>query len=548
MFKRILAMITAFFCMIAGFSPIFAEETGSAANDCSITISGVKPGQTYTAYQIFSGQADPQKTHFDLSDLNWGSSIDPSALHGQTEDNFGDVEFNNGPEGAANVASAIITKGSSDQELQKMAETLAQLVDKSKPAGQAAPANGRCVISNLNPGYYLVINTLDSTGSTSGEPASISPYLLVEVVHGNIEVNPKKGAPTLTKQVKANGASFYHDKGSAEPIATTWTSAADYSNGDQIDYQLVVTLPKDVRDYENKYQLTINDTIDKGLTLGQTPGQTPDVKVAIEIGDSAPETVNKQLYTIKWPAPSKPGTLSISFSDFRTVGTNGQAVSELASDAACMSQDTVKLIITYSCTLNDQAVMSRNSNDNKATLTYSNSPDSTSTETTPEHNAKVYTAELDVFKVDKNGDPLQGAEFTLYKQDSDGAYQLFEGPLKAETSTPNEFCFKGLGSGEYKIEETTAPEGYIASQPMTFTLTGDHCFDSAGDLSFNGFTVGNCEHVVPNSDGTLSVKITNLKTSSLPSTGSMGLAVLAVLGAAAVVLGLMMSRKSKTAR
>lgn len=46
-------MITAFFCMIAGFSPIFAEETGSAANDCSITISGVKPGQTYTAYQIF---------------------------------------------------------------------------------------------------------------------------------------------------------------------------------------------------------------------------------------------------------------------------------------------------------------------------------------------------------------------------------------------------------------------------------------------------------------------------------------------------------------
>ena len=72
--------------------------------------------------------------------------------------------------------------------------------------------------------------------------------------------------------------------------------------------------------------------------------------------------------------------------------------------------------VEYESILNENAVIGEPGNPNVMYMEYSNNPtDETSTGTTPEDKVVVFTYEVVVEKVDENGNPLSGAEFTLEK-------------------------------------------------------------------------------------------------------------------------------------
>lgn len=72
------------------------------------------------------------------------------------------------------------------------------------------------------------------------------------------------------------------------------------------------------------------------------------------------------------------------------------------------------------------------------------------------------TNQISVKKVDPDGNPLAGAQFTLFKKDEqEGIFKAEEGrTFVTEAEKDGIVTFKALDPGEYKIEETRAPHGY----------------------------------------------------------------------------------------
>lgn len=508
MLKKIVAVLCSFFCMIAGFMPVFAAE------DCQILIQDPDADQTYTAYQIFSASPYEEDGSTVLDNLEWGSSIDSAKLTGQTLAGFDSPAT---PDNARAIAQEL--SGKSDTEMQTAAASLLSLVDLSKAAGTAAEqTNGSYVISGLKPGYYLISDTLNP-----GSAARAQSAILLQVVSGTTTVTPKKGAPTQTKQVKTNANSEY-----SSPVE--WTTGADYSVGDIIDYRLVNTLPAAMSYYQT-YQMQISDTMDKGLALNPS-------SIALEVeADGKSEAVSSDLYTVTTSAAG----FTINIPDAKKL--------EVANTPA-FEQNDPKLIVTYNSTLTKDALIYTQKNQNTATLTYSNSPeDEHSTNTTPKSTTTVYTFEVDVEKTDDSNKPLTGAEFTLYKKDENGELKEVAVVTAKEAvgDDKNVYAFKDLGSGTYVLKETVTPGGYSTAEPVTFTIQAHYTVDQNGDALLNNVTIDGTETTLDD-NGIFHMTVENQKGLHLPKTGSAGMAILLVVGAAAVVLGILFSRKKSAVK
>ena len=87
-----------------------------------------------------------------------------------------------------------------------------------------------------------------------------------------------------------------------------------------------------------------------------------------------------------------------------------------------------KIIVKYSATLNENAVVGEAGNTNTVNLVYSNNPNNTSTGTTKDDKVTVYTFQLNVTKVDgtNNGTKLAGAKFKLYYETDNTKYYVKE--------------------------------------------------------------------------------------------------------------------------
>lgn len=125
---------------------------------------------------------------------------------------------------------------------------------------------------------------------------------------------------------------------------------------------------------------------------------------------------------------------------------------------------------------------------------------------------------------------MKGAAFTLYKKDSSGNWNKVETISAGDTTT---FTFSGLDDGDYKLSETTTPDGYNKIDDVEFTVTAKHDEDSetpkltelTGDV-----TTGSLEFTSSTTDGSLTTDVVNKKGSVLPSTGGMGTTILYVVG------------------
>ena len=229
------------------------------------------------------------------------------------------------------------------------------------------------------------------------------------------------------------------------------------------------------------------------------------------------------------------------------------------------------ITIEYTATLNSDAVIDGTGNENKATFTYTYgaTPDNPDPDTPPtipndpsqwthSDSATVYTYAIALKKVNKNGEALSGARFSLPSgmtvSEVAGKTNTYivdssSGTITSiTTNTTNgadaSFTIIGVAGGEYKFTETKAPEGYnqlaspvsVTAQLVskTATTTNETFYLNEKGEVVEEPTTTTVEYT--NNDYAVTpVAVVNLTGTELPSTGGMGTTIFYVVGAILVI-------------
>lgn len=325
-----------------------------------------------------------------------------------------------------------------------------------------------------------------------------------------LTITPKIALPTLVKKVK--------DINDSTGVTSGWQDSADYDINDVVPFQLTATLPENIASYE-EYSLTFHDTLSAGLTLDSS-------SIEVSVGN-----IDVTEYFGR-PTSEVTGTsFEISCEDILSEDI-------LSIEDITITKDTV-FVVTYSATLNENAAIGEEGNPNTAYLEFSNNPyDSNSTGKTAEDKVIVFTYQLTVNKVDETSTPLKGAGFTLYKKNSSAGYAPIGEELVGGDMTT--FVWKGIDDGDYKLVETTVPEGYNKMADKEFSITAEH--DEENDepaLTSLTSDLGTA------TNGDIGDTITNHTGAVLPETGAAGTMLLIGGGAMFVMIAavIMITRK-----
>lgn len=544
---------------------VVAMAVTASADSYTITISNSTTGHTYEAYQIFSGDLSGSSPSYVLSNIKWGSGITSgdnllSALTELTVD--GSKPFSTCT--SAQDVADVLTKCSDDDAVAKaFASTVSDYLGTAIKT--SSYETDHYEISVSSPGYYLVKDQDDSlTGSDDAYTR-----LILEVV-GDVTVKPKSSTPTVEKKVQD-----INDSEDADVTDNDWQDSADYDIGDSIPYKLTATLPNTLGDYSS-YKLEFTDTMSKGLkynndavvTVYSSKSDAASGSNGVVVTNDC--SINSSAYTGTDPDDVYVGGTVLTVSITNVKSLTGVTV----------SKDSV-IVVTYSATLNSDAVIGDAGNPNKVDLTYSNNPNKTTdTGKTPEDVNKVFTFEVDANKIDKDNNALAGAMFTLYKyskstetyvkvtdkikyyavvdtvltevaSDDEGKTWRLASAAAGATDDkyiPTTFKFVGLDDGLYKLVESTTPSGYNTIEDVIFTVSATHS-EIADNPALTALTTdvtsGTATLTPTTSTGIISTDIVNKSGTTMPSTGGIGTTLFYVIGTILVLLAavLLVTRK-----
>ncbi len=372
----------------------------------------------------------------------------------------------------------------------------------AKVKGMAADATATdSVFAGVAQGYYLIAET------EAGDAAdTLSLVMLDTAGKDNITVETKEGIPTVVKKVK--------DTNDTTGVTSDWQDSADYDIGDEIPFQVTGTVSAKIADYAI-YEYIFHDEMDAGLAY-----KADSVKVMIgedDVTDSFTTTYEND-------------KLTVSCVDLKKIA-------DVTVDA-----DTA-VVLTYTATLEADAVIGEAGNKNSVYLEYTNDPyyDGTGTpgegeepedktgETTKD-TVVVFTYTLTVDKVDDDGNALKGAGFTLYKKVG-GVETAIGEEIVGEALTT--FTWAGLDDGTYVLKETTVPAGYNKAEDIEFTITATHDEDSAAP-ALTALSAGE-KLSADKATGIIAADVINVKGNLLPTTGGIGTTIFYVVGALLVV-------------
>ena len=323
-----------------------------------------------------------------------------------------------------------------------------------------------------------------------------------------------------------------------------------------------MTLPEDYGNFK-QYKIVFTDDMSGGLTYNG------DAKIFYGAADTTGDDIDFAEDTTQTSAYTT-STYNANGKVYSFTIDNLKAATATAEQKALTAGSVIK--ITYTATLNKNAVIGKTGNPNKYKIDFSSNPNQDAggtpeTNDTPWDTNIVFTYKTVFNKVDQNKNPLTGADFTLYKfiEDTDGedeykgkagtwtdvttlglgddkpkkdveALTKGEGAA-AKTAANAKFTFSGIDAGVYKLVETTTPPTYNTLPDQIFEITATHELVS-DDPQLTDLTGTDGAQFTMTKDvaaGSLTAEIENKEGTALPSTGGIGTTIFYVLGAILVV-------------
>lgn len=419
--------------------------------------------------------------------------------------------------------------------------------------------NGKITIAGLSQGNYRIFED-----AYSGDSAN-KGYILDAEYH-NFTVQ-KDGKIQVDGNVSANAtiqvANHRPDMKKEVYNGTEWKQDAQYGVGDTVPYKITIEVPKNI---DKLSTFTVTDT-PTGLT---------DNVSSIEVKDDTTDLTKNTHYT---------------------VADNGNGFTITFTPAEMAAYAGEKLVITYTATVSNDAVVGGKGNSNSAKLTYTNkinthdSPAAPSTNTI-EDSAVMYSFGIKVVKTAENGTTaLPGVVFDLYREAKTGETPIVNAETlkKAglditkkwilvksglttnangiiDTSDSNNATnyTHGLANGDYYLVETKTVDGYnLLTKPVkvkldvtaTTTWQKTNVYDASGNLVKHGtVTKTTFTHTSNNGDATKTelavAKVVNRKGFTLPVTGGFGTLLFSGIGVLLVLagVGVLFSLKKKSNR
>lgn len=519
--KKVFAAAAAI-ATVFGLAATTVATANAAGGNATLTVSTKDAkfaGKTVNAYKMFSAtvSSDGGAVSHTLNDA-WKPFFKNSVgLTDVTDANVNDKanDYVSGLTGKEKDLSAFAAKASNWAQTNNIAVDATATVSKNADKYTAT-------FTNLDYGYYVVAVPGATVADTNSQYAALIP------VHStSVDASIKGALPTVVKKVNGESA----------------TSA---KIGDPLTFTLTSTIP-DMSAYST-YTFNFKDTLSKGLTFNQVD--------SVKVGDT---TLTKNTdYTVTTTNEASGETLL-------TVAMNEFKKKQQANAGK-------KITVTYTATLNKDAVVGGAGNVNSATIQYSNNPSTNGTGESEPSKVRVFTYGFTVDKyTGKNYDDtatrLAGAEFTLshkggtaisFVKVADSATQnavyrvakADEAGATTTITTPanGKVDFQGLKNGEYTLTETEAPAGYnkLASAigvKVDGRNDGTDNTDATVTITYNndnGSVYG--EHA---SNGVIPVR--NKSGVTLPGTGGMGTIAFTVIGVLVIALGVAWTLKRKNA-
>ncbi|MBL3916489.1 SpaH/EbpB family LPXTG-anchored major pilin [Bifidobacterium longum] len=498
--------------------------TANAADNATLTVSTTDAkfaGKTVNAYKMFSAtvSSDGKAVSHTLTDKWKPFFKDSVGLNGATDENINDKANDYVSKLTGNDLVAFATKASN------WAQNTANGITADATATVSADAsNGKytATFTGLDYGYYVVAVPGATLANANSQYAT-----LVSVHSTSVNADIKGALPTVVKTVNGESA----------------TSA---KIGDPLTFTLTSTIP-DMSAYST-YTFNFKDTLSKGLSFKQVD--------SVKVGDTI--LTKDTDYTVSTSEGSDKNTLlTVTMLNFKNQQTNAGKT----------------ITVTYTATLNKDAVVGGHGNTNSATIQYSNNPSTGGTGESEPSKVHVFTYGFTVDKYtgdnyDDAATRLAGAEFTLTpKNDStpisfvrvnagsateNAVYRVAKADETGTTTiiTPEngKVEFQGLKNGEYTLTETKAPAGYnkLASAigvKVDGKNNGTDTTNATVTITYNNNNGSVYDQTASN--GVIPVQ--NKSGVVLPGTGGMGTIAFTVIGVLVIALGVAWTLKRKNA-
>lgn len=526
--KKVFAAAAAI-ATVFGLAATTVATANAAGGNATLTVSTKDAkfaGKTVNAYKMFSAtvSSDGGAVSHTLNDA-WKPFFKNSVgLTDVTDTNVNDKANDYVSKLKDSALTAFAAKASN--WAQNTANSIT--ADATATVSKNAATDGKytATFTGLDYGYYVVAVPGATLADAKGQYAA-----LVRVHSTTVGVDIKGDLPTVDKKVQVNG---------------TGKDATDAKIGDTLTFTLTSTIP-DMSAYST-YTFNFKDTLSKGLTFGQVKSVKVEDKTL---------SVNTD-YTVTPPtAPNN--TLTVAMNDFK---------------AKQQANAGKKITVTYTATLNKDAVVGGAGNVNSATIQYSNNPSTNGTGDSEPSKVRVFTYGFTVDKytgdqytdaatrlagakftlAPKNGEPMSFVQVNAGSGTAKAVYRVANAGETGATTTiitpaNGKVEFRGLENGEYTLTETEAPAGYnklasVIGVKVNGQNDGTDTTHATVTITYNNDNNGS------NYDQTASngvIPVRNKSGVTLPGTGGMGTIAFTVIGVLVIALGVAWTLKRKNA-